>query len=391
MSLYAQHGYGKSDKIQRGIEDGSIEGVILSPKSEKPENIKIFVNELKQCQNLDILIDPQLYILACNKADLIGKLGDYEFFTSQTINKKYLSIPSNVDNLVNRYFDFQINMNLNKIIAPSIIIENFDSRSSQIALTIANEAMKQGSGMQILQSLCISENAFNDLNQVQDFLDIISLFNVKGFYIIIDRENVDNPNIINDNILTNIMYFMYNLSFINEFEVILGYGDFIGVPIYCTGINTIATGWFNTLRRFSSNDLISRDGGRRANKRYFSNKILNSLLILPEIFELSENRKLNKILSNSKYDSIMYNDLSGSQWSDSINCLHNWYTMKSILDNIDNKNSIEQKVDYMIGLIGEAKLIYSELNEDFLDSKSKSKHLNIWEEALKNFLKMIKE
>lgn len=391
MSLYAQHGYGKSDKIQKGIEDGSIDGVILSPKSEKPENLYGFIKELKQNQDVDILIDPQLYILAYDGADIIGKLNEYEFFISDSISKKHLSIPSNIDDIVDRYFDFQINMNLDRIIAPSILIENFDSRLSQIALTIANAAMKKGDGQQILQSLCISENAFSDLTQVQDFLDIISLFNVKGFYIIIDRENADNPNIINDTILTNIMYFMYNLSYINEFEIILGFSDFIGIPIYCTGINTIATGWFNTLRRFSSTDLISRGGGRRANKRYFSNKILNSLLILPEINELSESRKLNKILSNSKYDSIMYNDLSGSQWLDTINCLHNWYTMKSILNNIDNKNSIEQKVDYMIGLIGEAKLIYSEINEDFLDSKSKSKHLYIWEEALKNFLNMIKE
>ncbi len=251
--------------------------------------------------------------------------------------------------------------------------------------------MKKGDGQQVLQSLCISEKAFSDLTQVQDFLDIISLFNVKGFYIIIDRENADNPNIINDTILTNIMYFMYNLSYINEFEIILGFGDFIGIPIYCTGINTISTGWFNTLRRFSSTDLIPRDGGRRANRRYFSNKILNSLLIVPEINEISNNRKLNRILSNSKYDSVMYNDLSGSQWSDSINCLHNWYSMNSLLNEIDKKISIEKKVEYMLNLISNAKSIYTDLNEEFWDIKSKSNHLNTWDEALRNFLAMIKE
>lgn len=46
MGLLAQHAYGKSTKISDGLENGVLSGVILSPKAEKPEKLKEFINEL---------------------------------------------------------------------------------------------------------------------------------------------------------------------------------------------------------------------------------------------------------------------------------------------------------------------------------------------------------
>ena len=40
MGLLAQHAYGKSKKISVGLENKFLNGVILSPKAEKPEKLK---------------------------------------------------------------------------------------------------------------------------------------------------------------------------------------------------------------------------------------------------------------------------------------------------------------------------------------------------------------
>lgn len=46
MGLLAQHAYGKSKKISVGLENKFLNGVILSPKAEKPEKLKEFIDEL---------------------------------------------------------------------------------------------------------------------------------------------------------------------------------------------------------------------------------------------------------------------------------------------------------------------------------------------------------
>ena len=43
LTILAQHGWGKSDKIERGINDGSINGVIMSPRDETPANLARFL------------------------------------------------------------------------------------------------------------------------------------------------------------------------------------------------------------------------------------------------------------------------------------------------------------------------------------------------------------
>ena len=48
MSLFVQHAYGKSDKIDNGIGDGNISGIILSPKAETPQNLEMYIKNIER-------------------------------------------------------------------------------------------------------------------------------------------------------------------------------------------------------------------------------------------------------------------------------------------------------------------------------------------------------
>ena len=62
MSLLIQHGYGKSDKIERAISEGKVRGVILSPKDETPESLKDYIRALDRITpKVSVLFDPQFY------------------------------------------------------------------------------------------------------------------------------------------------------------------------------------------------------------------------------------------------------------------------------------------------------------------------------------------
>lgn len=78
MGLLAQHAYGKSKKISVGLENKFLNGVILSPKAEKPEKLKEFIDELN---SLDIAVyfDPQFYMCAFEGSISLGKLESYDF------------------------------------------------------------------------------------------------------------------------------------------------------------------------------------------------------------------------------------------------------------------------------------------------------------------------
>jgi hypothetical protein len=386
MSLYIQHGYGKSDKIEKAISDNNVYGVVLSPKNEQPDKLAAYIGALNTNPLIDVLIDPQIYLATvenCKK----GYLEDYEFFPKDLISKKYLSVPKNVQDLVKGCLDYQFSLGLRRILSPTIWIDSFDSRWSQISLSMCDQSIIQtgvyGKGNQLLLSLGIDENAF------KNFCDIVSLYDVKGFYVIIDRLNGDIPNVIDSDVLSNILYFCYNLATLNNFEIIIGYSDQIGIPLYCTGISAICSGWYNTLRRFCITDYLPRSGGRRPNKRYYSNKLLNSILINPEIDIINKNSMLGSILSQTRYDRYLLSDLSGEDWKDDISSLHNWEALSMLFDEMDKCRNVLEKADYVKSAIGKANNLYKRLPQDIFDTKSKSTHLNMWGTAIDKFKELI--
>ena len=160
--------YGKSDKIERGVADNSIDGVVLSPKAETPDRLETYITE-KQTEGVQIYFDPQFYLLSLEGSVNIGKLEQYYYYVSDIVNKKYLSIPQNVQNVVKRVIDYQNSCGLKNIISPSVFFDSFDSRMSQIALSMANESMSYYKGKDLYISLCISEAAFKNLEDVHDF------------------------------------------------------------------------------------------------------------------------------------------------------------------------------------------------------------------------------
>ena len=384
MGLLAQHAYGKSTKISVGLENNFLSGVVLSPKGEKPEKLKEFIDELN-FRNATVYFDPQFYMCAFEGIVSLGKLEKYDFWRGDEITKKYLSVPQNIREVVSRYINYQVSVELKNIVSPNVFFENFDSRMSQIALSLANESISMSGGRDLYISLCINESAFSSFDDECEFLDIISLFDVKGFYVIIERNATENPNFIESEKMANIMYFLYNLAEINGFDVILGYSDYVGLPFYTSGVKHIATGWYENTRKFDRNNFYQKDGMRRPNKRYYSNKLLNSILLIPEMQMIQEKNMLGSVLSHTQYDYYMYNDLAGTLWTDNYSCLSRWEAEAQLIKEIDQMGTICEKVAFMKEKIYEAKKIYSFLPEDYFDTKSKSTHLNMWMGGLNEF------
>jgi len=392
MSLYAQHGYGKGNKIDKGIATGMLSGVILSPKAETPERIQEYIDKVyKDSPFIDILFDPQFYIGAFTGERAEGKLNRYPYYEPD-ITRAKLSVPNNLHNYAEKTIKFQRELKLKKLVSPTILFDDFNGTQSQIAVSLAYETVSfSNNNNDLLISLCINENAFRNREAMNEFLDVISLLDVRGFYLIIDRANSNvKESAINGNILTNIMQFCYTLATLNEYEVILGYSDLLSIPLTITGISATACGWHNGSKMFAESNFHPTTGGRRPRKRYTSGKLLNSILLFPEMDTIKNIGYMEQILSETQYDSILTPTFNDVEWTEEASCLHNWNTLSNLIREIEGCVSMSKKLDLVTEKIMKASRLYRLLNNKVpFEVKSGNSHLNIWLLAINDFRNQI--
>lgn len=388
MSLYAQYGYGKSSKIEKAIENGSISGAILSPKAETPEKVENYIKKLSSDYSAaEILFDPQFFICPIQGNVNFGKLDKYPYY-AENITRSSLSNPSNIQYYTKNVLEYQHKLNISTYISPTIIIDDFNGRESQISISLAYEAINfVASTNDLLISFVIHESAFRNKEAMEEFLNTISLLDVKGFYLIIEREKTANFACLDANILSNIMQFIYILSEINQYSVMVGYSDLISIPLSIVSGVDFACGWFSNLKSFSEANYRPSTGGRRPRSRYTSGELMNALLLNPEISTLNSSNYTNKVLSESPFNSCVFPTLNEGMWTDEVSCLHNWYVLNNLVKQIASSGNIAERLDFVFKKITTAKDLYSEFYSILpdIDTKSKEGHLSMWEEAMHLF------
>lgn len=395
MKIYAQHGYGKSDKIHKGLENGSLSGLIISPRDEKIDNIRSFRNDLDESfPQAEILIDPQFYY--ATYVDSTSKnLNECEYYPG-TINLSQLRSPQNLNKYALECLSFQNELGVSKLISPSILIPNFTDRQAQIALTMAEASIAVANQFEkpLLISLVFSESALNETDNVNEFLNELSMLAVDGFYIIVARNNTDyNQRFDDSTSLTNLLTMIYSLSEINEFNVVTGYSDFVGLLYLSVGASGIATGWHNSSRKFTVQQrILPVSGGRLPRERYSSVPLLNSIYTseLDSISKqvISAGGRLEEYLSGTLYDEIILAGGSPSDgWSRQFSHLQHWAAIKQSSNSILAGKDISARLDSMLRKITEAKSLYSILRGAAVqfEKSTSSDHLSTWETGLKQF------
>lgn len=393
--LFAQHGHGKSNKIDRGIAGRQLSGVILSPKDESEQNMRNYVQSLSANNpGVETLFDTQFYHVPFSNAN-DRNLSSYPYYPG------HLSLPAfrgsgQIRNIISSVIDYQSNIGTSYITSPCILISSFTDRETQIVLNLAQESIdyhRNGDfNKPLLISLLINENAFLDSIQVNQFLNEISVLEASGFYIIIARNNTSYNQVFdNRTVLTNILTTIYSLSEINMYKVIMGYSDFVGIPFLAVGAHAIGSGWHNGLRRFTVQQrILPSSGGRQPRHRYSSWPLLNSLLI-SEIDTISNTTTvLSQILSGTSFDQRILsspNPLS-APWDRDSGHMQHWEALYNGISNIIMPYfDISDRLDSLQQAIANAQGIYSILNRAYvpLEYSSQAHHLTIWNDSINDF------
>lgn len=395
MKIYAQHGWGKGDKLDRGFRDGVISGVILSPHDEEPTDLRTYVESLSSFRpRPDVLCDPQAYVSLIRDANE-GKLPQYQFYR-QDLGLRDFGTARNIQRLVRETIDFQRAIDLTHIVSPTIIAESFTDRSAQIAISLAQEtidywASVTGDRRRLLISFVFSEDALTHSDQVAEFLDTISLFEANGFYFIVDRNNPMYSQDFEPGRLAEMTRMVYSLKR-SKFEVVFGYSDFVALAFAAVGADAAATGWSQKLRRFNRARFQPSRGGRRPRDRYSSSKLANSIY-LTELDACQDVGKLRAVKSNTAYDAMFdgHGYPSGVSWSPEESALHHWASIAMLSSKIAS-GVVRDRVNNLRRVITDAQSLYdalAQLGVRFEPPNGPS-HLENWNEATTKFLDAVR-
>ena len=391
MTLLAQHGWGKSDKIETGLREESIRGLIVSPRDETPDNAEsLIASTATNFPDSVRLFDPLFHAGMVTPAN-DGKLPDYSYYRPNLSYRDFIETTRYAGYAVD-VLGYQYGLEVSAIVSPTIELVNFGDRSAQIALQLADASIRhhasQPDDRPLLISFLINENALGSRNDLDAFLDAITLMDTSGFYVVMSRASSTHTPQIEPDRLASLMYLVYIMGVVNGFDVYCGYSDLVGIPLHAAGATATACGWAGTLRRFTFQRFQPSTGGRRPRPRYLSTPVLEPVLI-SELDQLFEADIIGQFLSRTRYDTaFITRPPYAVHWGDREAALHHWEALGSRINEIepmtvvDALSEVSDWIDTAETIRNEAALLGVQFEPPTGD------HLDMWRRAIDRFRDM---
>lgn len=391
MKLFAQHGYGDGDKINQGLDNGFIDGIIFSARDIAPEKLISRIKEIRgKWDSAEIYFDPQFYVnLIRDRGNLkIGKLDEHPYY--RIMRRNQLESEQNIVNEISDVLNYQKKLNVDCYISPNINVpQSLNSIEAAISKNFIRKSMEVYAELNeskpIIATLALSRETLKDKNELNDFLNDITILDdpPDGFYILVGaRDTNTRAEIYNADIIAAWMMLNHTLA-INGFRVINGYSDIVSLLLGSVGGDAGSTGWWSNLRTFSMGRFApAGTGGRLPVQRYLSNILLNRILF----YELNALKDLGINLYNELSRDNDY--LSGVEPDRTKEVLQSWEALKTLLDTTLISQDISENIESCLKTLQIARDEYIRIISAYeLDTKSDSSHLDAMEEGIAMFRK----
>lgn len=394
--LFAQHGAAKGQKLNNGFTSGSLHGVIFSINDESFDSIFRYTSSNSDIINRsNTFLDPQFYYSTFDPI-IRKKISDIECFPMNITRRNWRNRDESIINYIDYHAELTTKIS-DTLITPGLYIDNIDWHFDN-SVEIYNYCVDKYSFSNYALSLLIHSSFFNNRKNVIEIIEELNDVLVQKDYIYLTLCYDDNaePNYedIDANCLSNI------LSFINKAQrigckVIIGYGFLNSILFAMMDCDYIASGWFNTLRKFQKNKLDNTSVFGRRKKRYLSIPLL-SYLMFEDIMTMVETGKISKaeLLSGTSFDerflvhedSLSFVDLEQQYWE----------SLRNSFNSLNECGSLEKRIIYMNSLIDNAIKLYDSICDELnirdektalSRIKSVSKHLYSWQLAIELFTK----
>ena len=391
MTLLAQHGWGKSDKIETGLSEESIRGLIVSPRDETPDNAASLIASIATDFPDSVrLFDPLFHAGMVTPAN-DGKLSYYNYYRPNLTRRDFIGTARYAGYAAD-VLGYQYGLDVSAIVSPTIELVTFGDSSAQIALQLADASIahhaRQTDDRPLLISFLINENALGNRDDLDSFLDEITLMDPSGFYVVMNRASSTHKPLIEPDCLASLMYLVYIMRVVNGFDVYCGYSDLIGLPLHAAGATSTACGWAGTLRRFTFQRFRTSTGGRRPRPRYLSTPVLETVLI-SELDQIFEAGIIDQFVSGTTYDSAFIRQPSYTvPWADREAALHHWAALAGRINEIEPM-AVADALEKVSDWIDTAETIRNDAASRGVQFEPPSgDHLDMWRQAIDQFRNM---
>lgn len=391
-NLLIQHGPAKGQKIDKAFENNIVEGTVFSPREETMESIKQYCDNLVYLNKDNTFIDPQFYYSTFD-VELLKLLREQFEYPTKVTRKDWRKR----NERLLKYFDnysSKVEEVSNNIITPGFCIDSIDWKFDY-SIDFYNYFKEKYKFEHYYMSLMIASEIFHSKNDVEDILEDIkdNVDEKDGIYLIIKYPStqIKNYESMDPEALSNILYFVYSLK-MSGFKVIIGYTFLNSILFSMIDCDAVSTGWFNNLRKFEQSKFESVDSFGIRKKRYVSIPTLTNMTL--ELINECKEMDITKLYSNTRWDSIAIEDQDNVSFVDLEQ--QYWEALHNIVTEINQKETILEKVKYMKQCIEKSRNIYDEMlnsteNKREVQNRIKLefKHIDDWQFAIKLFEKKV--
>jgi hypothetical protein len=394
MQLLAQHGYGNGDKIETGLEEGLLDGVIFGAKDIGPDKLAAMLGQLEDDYPDSVrLLDPQFYaaLIAAQPGARLGSLvgeGSHPYFEAR--RRRDLERDEQVVQDIIEVLNYQIALPVTALIAPNIVIRrSFDSIEGTISKTFlrcATEEVEVTDGRPVYATLAVSAAALSDKIEMQNFLqEITELENPPaGFYLLLEKpdSSIVAP-LTEPDVLSRWMLLSHTLK-LNGFHVINGYTDALSPYFAGAGSDAVATGWYNTQKSFSLKKFEPvSDFARRPIQRYMSVGLLKSIRYT-ELHDLRD--RFPEVLNGLSFDDCYDPEEGSAPDTLTSEALQNWQGIQA-MSGLAVENDVYASLENCRNALDEAEEIYGRIREYGLTMRDRSSpaHIEAIREELNSF------
>ena len=385
MTVLAQHGWGKSDKIERGLSDGSIAGVIMSPRDESPTNLATFLSSLQVSHpNAERLVDPQLYAATIWPVR-DGKLQNYPHYSRHLTPTSFT--PGTIQGFISNALGWQSGLDISAVVSPTVMVDDLSSRWAQIAMMLAQETLSKHDGIKpLLISLVVAEDALRQRVPVDDWLDSLTQLDVDGFYLIVRRTSENYRQHYEPEVLASLLRVCYSLAELNQYRVFVGYTDMATLLLHAVGVAGTGAGWSASLRQFNLRRFQPVSGGRQPRTRYSSRPLLNSIY-MTELDGIYGGGQLTSALSGTAFDARFNGTVNPENvpWPPDEAALHHWQVLGDIALSPMGA-TVRDRLDSARNVIAQARSDYAQAAALVpFTTETGSTHLDQWLDGLNRF------
>lgn len=349
MTFWIQHGYGKAAKIETVARTRLLRGVVLSPADEELMSLS---STVRMAYELGVmpLLDPQLYVhtisggmARCHESNGLD-FGEISWFVS----------PGEIADQVSAVIATNQRLSIGKVIAPTPYQASFGDVWTPLSLQYARETIFEAD-CPVYISLVAEDSAFSDWEQTQHYMDALTKLDATGVYLVVGTSGKTYPLQWEAERLANILRVIYTLSEYNEYDVLWGYSDIAGLLGVAVGAIGSATGWYHSLRIWTTGKWVPQSGGRQANPRILVPSLLSAIGRSDEAIGIARSREGARVFPDGdERRSLVREDTWGiadswDQYLDVMARLHQTVDMK--VDVSERVSSVKQHLESAVNVI----------------------------------------